>query len=161
DLPSGNARPQFDVLVIAGDLMPGAERGVKWLLGRVPEKPVIYVPGNHEFYGTDIDRTVEKAKEAAKGSEDVVLQDESEGIGDVTFAGGTAWTDFNLFGDVHRATRVAADRMNDFSKIRTARYQRRFQPHHALRRHIQTRRFLEAEMEKPRTGRLIVVTHHA
>ncbi|WP_371259238.1 metallophosphoesterase [Bradyrhizobium sp. WSM1743] len=61
DLPAGDARPQFDVLVIAGDLIPRMERGVTWLLERVPDRPVIYVAGNHEFYGTDIDRTVEKA----------------------------------------------------------------------------------------------------
>jgi hypothetical protein len=34
------------------------ERGVAWLLERVTDRPVIYVPGNHEFYGCDIDRTV-------------------------------------------------------------------------------------------------------
>ena len=59
DLPASDARPEFDVLVIAGDLVPKMERGVKWLLERVPDKPVVYVPGNHEAYGTDIDRTVE------------------------------------------------------------------------------------------------------
>jgi 3',5'-cyclic AMP phosphodiesterase CpdA len=34
DLPTGDARPEFDVLVIAGDLVPQMERGVKWLLKR-------------------------------------------------------------------------------------------------------------------------------
>jgi hypothetical protein len=28
DLPSGGARPDFDVLIITGDLIPRAERGV-------------------------------------------------------------------------------------------------------------------------------------
>jgi hypothetical protein len=51
--------------------------------------------------------------------------------------------------------------MNDFRRIRTGRYQLRFQPHHALARHLQARAFLETEMRKPRTGRLVVVTHHA
>jgi hypothetical protein len=59
DLPSGDARPSFDAMVLAGDLVPRMERGVKWLLERVPDRPVIYVPGNHEAYGTDIDRTLE------------------------------------------------------------------------------------------------------
>jgi 3',5'-cyclic AMP phosphodiesterase CpdA len=59
DLTAGNARPEFDVLVIAGDLVPKMERGVNWLLERVPDKPVVFVPGNHEAYGTVTDRTVE------------------------------------------------------------------------------------------------------
>ena len=61
DLPSGDARPHFHILVIAGDLVPRMERGVKWLRERVPDRPVIYVAGNHEGYGCDIDRTIEKA----------------------------------------------------------------------------------------------------
>jgi 3',5'-cyclic AMP phosphodiesterase CpdA len=33
DLPSAEARPDFDVMVVAGDLIPKMERGVAWLLG--------------------------------------------------------------------------------------------------------------------------------
>ena len=56
DLPSGDARPTFDIMVVAGDLIPRAERGVRWLLESVSDRPVIYVMGNHESYGTDIAR---------------------------------------------------------------------------------------------------------
>jgi len=161
DLLSGDARPRFHILVVAGDLIPRMERGVKWLRERVPDRPVIYIAGNHEGYGCDIDRTIEKAKEAAAGTSIHVLQDESVRIGDVTFAGATLWTDFGLFGDQWRAMRVAGEWMNDFRKIRTARYADRFRPQHALARHIQSRAFLETEMRKPRDGPLVVVTHHA
>ena len=99
DLPSGDARPRFHILVVAGDLIPRMERGVAWLRERVPDRPVIYVPGNHEGYGCDVDRTVEKAKQAAKGSKVFVLQNEAIRLGNVTFAGATLWTDFNLFAD--------------------------------------------------------------
>ena len=51
DLPSGAARPDFDVLVIAGDLIPNMERGVAWLAERVTDRPVVYIAGNHEFMG--------------------------------------------------------------------------------------------------------------
>ncbi|TYO61473.1 metallophosphoesterase [Bradyrhizobium hipponense] len=161
DLPAGDARPQFDVLVVAGDLIPRAERGVKWLQERVPDKPIVYIPGNHEAYGTDIDRTVEKAKVAAAGTNIHVLRHDSLQIGNVTFAGATLWTDFNLFGDQHRAMVVATERMNDFRKIRINRYLERFRPGHALARHLQARAFLDAEMRRPRGGPLVVVTHHA
>jgi predicted phosphodiesterase len=65
DLPSGDSRPQLDVMVVAGDLVPRMERGVAWLRERVTNRPVLYVAGNHEFYGCDIDRTVEKARQVA------------------------------------------------------------------------------------------------
>lgn len=161
DLLEGDARPRFDVLVIAGDLIPHAERGVRWLCERVADRPVIYVAGNHEFYGTDVDRTIEKARAAAAGTNIHVLQHDSIRIGDVTFAGATTWTDFDLFGDPHRAMVVAAARMNDFRKIRIGRYVERFRPSHALARHLQARAFLELEMRKPRPGKLVVISHHA
>jgi 3',5'-cyclic AMP phosphodiesterase CpdA len=65
DLPAPSERPPYDVLVVAGDLISRMERGVRWLAERVTDRPVIYVPGNHEGYGADIDRTVEKARQAA------------------------------------------------------------------------------------------------
>jgi Calcineurin-like phosphoesterase len=141
-LPPVDARPQFDVLVVAGDLVPRMERGVKWLLERFTEKPVIYIPGNHEGYGADIDRTVEKAKLAAEGTNVQVLQDETVTIDGTTFAGSTLWADFDLFGDQRRAMRVAGDRMNDHKKIRTNKYAERFRPQHALARHHASRAFL-------------------
>ena len=161
DLPAADARPCFDVLVVAGDLIPRMERGVAWLRERVPDRPVIYVPGNHEGYGCDVDRTVEKAKQAAEGSKVFVLQNEAIRLGNVTFAGATLWTDFNLFNDQRRSMVVAGERMNDFRKIRMAGYMERFRPPHALARHMASRAFLETEMRKPRGGPLVVVTHHA
>lgn len=161
DLPAGNARPQFDVLVLAGDLIPRMERGVKWLRERVTDKPVIYIAGNHEAYGVDIDRTLAKAKLAAEGTNIFVLQDEAITLDGVTFAGSTLWTDFQVAGDQRRGMAVSGERMNDFKKIRTARYVERFRPVHALARHTASRQFLEGELRTPRTGPLVIVTHHA
>ncbi|MGN6310703.1 MAG: metallophosphoesterase, partial [Xanthobacteraceae bacterium] len=138
-----------------------AGRMTRWLLERVADRRVIYVMGNHESYGTDIDRTLEKAKAAAGGSNVHVLQDEVAHIDNVTFVGATLWTDFALFGDAHRAMTVASDRMNDFRKIRTTRYMERFRPLHALARHRRSRAFIEAELRKERSGSSVVVTHHA
>jgi predicted phosphodiesterase len=162
-LPSGPCRPEFDALVVAGDLIPRMERGVKWLTERVTDKPVIYVAGNHEAYGVDIDRTLEKAMEAAEGTNVFVLQDRAVALGDTIFAGCTLWTDFALNGDPRRGMAVAGERMNDYRKIRTNRYAERFLPRHALRRHLASRAFIEGELRKPRGGgkRLVVVTHHA
>jgi predicted phosphodiesterase len=161
DLPAAAERPEFDVLVVAGDLITRMERGVRWLAERVSDHTVIYVAGNHECYGTDVDRTVEKAMEAARGTSVVVLADRAVLIGDTVFAGATLWTDFDLFGDPRRAMAVAGARMNDYRKIRVKSYAERFQPRHALVRHRASRAFIEGELRMPRVGNLVVVTHHA
>ncbi|MBR1178067.1 metallophosphoesterase [Bradyrhizobium sp. KB893862 SZCCT0404] len=162
DLPSGDARPDFDVMIVAGDLIPRAERGVRWLIERVPDRPVIYCMGNHEPYGQDIDIDLEKARIAAAGTNIHVMQNETLRVGHVIFAVTTLWTDFALHGDPHGAMALAGERMNDHKKIRINHYQQRFLPHHALTRHLKSVAFLKEEMRKPRgDDRLVVVTHHA
>lgn len=161
DLPGPGERPDYDVLVVAGDLMPRMERGVAWLRERVTDRPVIFIAGNHEAYGADIDRTVEKARSAAEGSNIHVLENETVEIAGVTFACATLWTDFGLYGDPQRAMLAAGEMMNDYRKIRIKRYAERFRPQHALARHATSRAFLEATMRRPRSGPLVVVTHHA
>lgn len=161
DLPAAAERPEFDVLVVAGDLITRMERGVRWLAERVSDRPVIYVAGNHEGYGVDVDRTVEKAMEAARNTNVVVLADRAVAIGDTVFAGATLWTDFDLFGDPRRAMAVAGARLNDYRRIRVKGYAERFQPCHALVRHGASRAFIESELRTPRAGKLAIVTHHA
>jgi predicted phosphodiesterase len=160
DLPAAGSRPDYDVLVVAGDLVTRMERGVAWLLKRVTDRPVVYVGGNHEAYGTDIDRTLEKARVAAAGTNVHVLENDSVTINGVTFFGAVGWTDFNLLGDQARAMRAAGDVMNDYGKIRHANYTRRLRPVDTLARHMATRAFLERELDKPKAGPRVVVTHH-
>jgi 3',5'-cyclic AMP phosphodiesterase CpdA len=162
DLPPPAERPSFDVMIVAGDLITRMERGVRWLRDRVDDRPVIYVSGNHESYGADLDRTVEKAKEAAFNTNVFVLADDSIQLGGVTYAGCCLWTDYCLYGDRRRAMAVAGARMNDFKKIRIRKYAERFRPQDALSRHLRSRAFLEAELRKPRGDEtVVVVTHHA
>jgi Icc-related predicted phosphoesterase len=158
DLPAGEARPDFDVLVAAGDIIPRMERGVKWLRDRVPDRDVIYVAGNHEAYGQDIDIDIEKARAAAVGTRIRVLQNDSVTIDGFTFVGATLWTDFDLFGDPDYAMAVAGETMNDYRKIRTRNYELRLRPMHTVKRHLESRDFIARELHKP--GRHVVVTHH-
>jgi predicted phosphodiesterase len=159
DLPAVADRPGYDVLVVAGDLVTKMERGVAWLLERVTDRPVIYVAGNHEFYGCDIDRTVEKARALAAGTNVHVLQNDSVEINGVVFIGCTFWTDFDLFGDADYAMMSAAEIMNDYRKIRLANYTLRLRPRHTLERHQESRAFIATELRKPKLGSRVVVTH--
>jgi predicted phosphodiesterase len=161
ELPPPAERPAFDVMVVAGDLVPGMQRGVRWLLDRVTDRPVIYIAGNHEAYSGDLDRTVEKAREAARGTNVVVMNDDTIEIGGVLFIASTLWTDFNLFGSPAIAMELAGGAMNDYRRIRHQNYARRLRPVDTLARHRASRRFIEAQLAAPFAGARVVVTHHA
>lgn len=160
DLPPPNARPQFDVMVMAGDLIPRMERGVKWLLERVQDRPIIYISGNHEFYGADFDRTIEKARTLAIGTNIHVLENDTVVIDGVRFIAATLWTDFAAFGNPDTAMLAAANNMNDYRRIRTSNYGRRIRPIDTLRRHEASRKFIDSELVKSHEGATVVVTHH-
>jgi predicted phosphodiesterase len=161
NLPSGKARPNFDVLIVAGDLIPKMERGVTWLLERITDRPVLYVAGNHEFYGCDIDRTVEKARAVARGTNVQVMQNDAVTIDGVLFVGATLWTDFNLHHKPFFAMNKAEEEMNDYSKIRKRNYAQRLRPSDTLARHLQSRDFIKRETCAARGVRKVVVaTHH-
>jgi 3',5'-cyclic AMP phosphodiesterase CpdA len=163
DLPPPGARPRCDVLIIAGDLVPGTERAVRWLQDRVRDLPVVVVAGNHEFYGRDVEIEIAKGRAAAAGSNIIFLERESRQIGSVLFIGCTLWTAFNLFGDERAAMAAAADGMRDYQKIRKDNYARRLRPSDTRDMHHRSRRFIRDELEKykDRTGPCVLVTHHA
>jgi predicted phosphodiesterase len=162
DLPPAAARPQFDVLIVAGDLVPGVVRGIRWLQDRVKE-PVVIVAGNHEFHGRDISIEIAKGRAAAAGSNVHFLSDSSVLISGTLFIGCTLWTPFNLFGDERAAMAAAADGMRDYQKIRKDNYARRLRPRDTRDMHYRSRRIIRDELEKykDRTGPCVLVTHHA
>ena len=49
----GGQIPQADLAIVAGDVREGLVSAVEWLALHIrPHMPVIFTPGNHEFYGT-------------------------------------------------------------------------------------------------------------
>lgn len=101
-----------DIVVAAGDIGP-VEVAVPWLaaLG----KPVVYVLGNHERYGTTVEGAVSRARALAEGTQVRVLENQAVVVGGVRFLGATLWTSYGNWAKplVHEALR----RMNDFHDI--------------------------------------------
>lgn len=98
DLPPPDG--QEDILVLAGDIDNGIA-GLTWAKEQ-SKCPVLYVPGNHEFYGMGpIGRTMRSISEYARdnGIHALVWPGDKVEIGDYWFVGGTLWTDFALFGE--------------------------------------------------------------
>jgi Icc-related predicted phosphoesterase len=149
-----------DVVVLAGDVHVGI-RGIAWCRERFPETPVIYVPGNHEYYGGAIPRLTEKLRDAAAGSRIFVLEDDAVEIAGVTFLGATLWTDFCLLGDPLLASREAGEVMNDYRRIRVSPSYRRLRPADTLARHHRSRRRLMMRLAERAPAPVVVVSHHA
>src|SRR5688500_19207056 len=81
-----------DVVVLAGDIAVRV-KGVAWAIAASRGRPVIYVPGNHEYYGDSIPRLTEKLRAAGAGSGVHVLDREEIIVDGTRFLGATLWTD--------------------------------------------------------------------
>ena len=147
-----------DVVVLAGDIWLGP-RGVEWA-ARSFDRPVLYVAGNHEYYGGHYRNTLVKMKRTAAGTGVSVLDAEQIVLGGVRFLAATLWTDFAITGNAVMAQLAAQQYMSDYSRIRAAAY-RRLRPADTRGAHLEARAFLRAALAEPFDGPTVVVTHHA
>jgi predicted phosphodiesterase len=150
---------EADVVVLAGDIARPTE-AIAWASGFT--KPVLYVPGNHEFYGGSIAGTVAELKRLSTGSRVRVLDDDEVTIEGVRFLGSTLWTDFKVAGEGEKqaaAMREAQRFMRDFSRIRLG--ESPFTPEASAVLFAQHAAWLAARLAQPRPGPTVVITHHA
>lgn len=151
-----------DVVVLAGDISRPRE-AVAFALRF--DKPVLYVPGNHEFYGGSLDGVTEQLRRLCDGTR-VHLLDEGELVlGGVRFLGTTLWTDFELFDDAQQraaAKDEAVRLMRDFSRIRIREDASEvFTPDHSALLFRRQAAWLEARLASVHHGPTVVITHHA
>ena len=147
-----------DVVVFAGDIGKGLQ-GIE--LANRCGKQVVYVAGNHEYYGGALPKLTEKMRDAA-GPNVAFLENDEITIAGVRFLGATLWTDFRLFGDAQTdyCMMVAGEQMNDFRKIRCSPRYNRLSPRETLMMHRQTRHWLRRSLDGAFAGPSVIVTHH-
>ncbi|TDR18269.1 metallophosphoesterase [Marinicella litoralis] len=149
-----------DVVVLAGDVHV-KDNGFKWASDKIKEIPVIYVLGNHEFYGAAYPKLVDKLKEDCKGSNIHVLENDSININGINFLGCTLWTDFNLFGasriDGYQCQQV----MTDYKKIRLSPKFSKVRSIDIFSIHRKSLNWLTNKLDELEGQKNIVVTHHA
>lgn len=154
------ARP--DVAVLAGDIWSD-ESAVRWA-GETFPCPVVFVPGNHEYYERELRRSRRAMAACARGAKVHVLDDGEVILDGVRFLGATLWTDFALLGDREAAMAAAHRGMTDFRLIRiddgVGDPPRAFTPADAASLHAASLRFLSASLARPHHGPTVVVTHH-
>jgi len=163
--------PDADVCVVAGDVGEGLAKSIRWLHEHIGQHmPVVFVAGNHEFYGSAVDEAWQEARAlqvACPGVE--LLEDESVVIGGVRFVGSTLWTDYEVLirhSDPALGLRWAMDScalgMNDHRKIKFRKKPwMRWRPQEARIAHLRSRAFIERTLAEPHAGPTVVVTHHA
>lgn len=141
--PPANA----DVAIAAGDI-----QNDDFLVALARQLPVVFVAGNHEFYGHAYAERL-AALRALPGV--TVLDNNTATIGGVRIHGATLWTDY---GYNPLAAETARRSMNDHRYIKWTKdpYQR-FLPSHATKMHEASRRYLASNVKAGD----VVVTHHA
>lgn len=164
----------YDIVVLAGDIAVGVQ-AVHWARreSTFAGKPVVLVPGNHEFYNSERTRMLGQLREAAAGSNVHLLDRDEVTLHGVRFLGATLWTDFELDvaqgTDVAQAMRDATRGLNDFGGAIRERQAdststHRFSPLDAAREHALSRAWLHERLRSPVDASVtatVVVTHHA
>jgi predicted phosphodiesterase len=167
---------EFDIVLLAGDIHNPGVRGIAWAAKVFNGKPVVYVPGNHEFYDEEMHLQLDAMRGAAQGTNVHVLSRNSVVIDGVRFLGATLWTDFALpvagVTDIARALEVANRDVVDFQVIKMADpsiprhrgddvVRRRLRAEDTLAMHQVDRDWLRGELEAGSPLPTVVVTHHA
>ncbi len=121
----------------------------------------IYCSGNHEFYHGRYPDAYDWLREEIKNYPNIHFLDmESVEIDDITFVGGTLWTDMNK--NDPTTMHMIEGMMNDFRIIRNSqRNYAKFRPLDAVVHHKQTVEYIKKVVDSDRAKRYVVVGHHA
>jgi predicted phosphodiesterase len=157
-----DSRP--DVVILAGDINTGA-KAVEWASEVFAGLPVLYVQGNHEAYGANLDDVQDHIDAACAASENVIFLNCREvRLDGVRFLGAIMWTDFCLFGDDQRRScfMEAEAGMNDYKRIRLAKKgYRKLRAGDTVQFHAIQRAWLAQKLADPFDGKTVVATHMA
>ena len=182
--------PGAEIVVLAGDLAPAKHRAIR-LAAEIWKDAahILYVPGNHEFHGSDIEEARRLLARDCAACGVTLLDTDAVTIGHVRFIGATLWTDFRLYsrsargpgtGGVRdwlaqsrdttaeaKARREAGKRFGDFTGLIRDRDAPAgdglLTTGETARRHARDRAFIEAEIAAAHEAGLeaVVITHHA
>ena len=122
---------------------------------------VVVIAGNHEFYHGRWKDTIQHLRdEYSKFPNVYFLEQDLKIIDDVTFIGGTLWTDCNK-GDPLTLNALSGI-MNDFRVIRNdEKAYIKLKPENTVFRHRQTVGYFKTVLDDRKDSKVVVVGHHA
>ena len=153
-----------DILVLAGDVCPIKSKRWIALLDATGDafKHILWVPGNHEYYGSDLILSGRvhynrvSRWNAAVGYEKLIyLNQKTIEIDNVKFIGCTLWTDFDRENPIAMLTSNKI--MNDYNRIKMHR--RKLKPVETTYIHRDQKNWLFKESKAKGTN--VVISHHA
>jgi len=142
-----------DVLVLAGDIASGSSNTMKVIRDfKARGFPnIIFVPGNHEYYGTSFaDFNTKMATKSASVPGVHVLNPGVITIGDVLFIGATLWSNF---ADNPISQGFASRGISDFRLIKG------FTTRNCAELYYEHVEFIKHQYENRGTKKIVVVTH--
>jgi len=149
-----------DVVVLAGDIGVGIS-GIEWAR-KTFSCPVIYVAGNHEFYGQHFDDLIPELRAAAAGSNVRFLENDAVLVDGVRFIGASLWTDYELDCTPSYSMGFAQEVMSDFKVILDGPQEAlvKLTPERTVERFHDSLAAITQLVEQPFSGKTVVVTHH-
>jgi 3',5'-cyclic AMP phosphodiesterase CpdA len=125
---------------------------------------VIYILGNHEHYHGDFATThniIKSMLESNFLSNVYLLDNEIKQIDDVTFIGGTLWTDMNREDPI--TLYHMKSMMNDFRCVRntTLGTNVRFFPEDAVEEHVKMKQYIQSVVQGNHDTKYVGVGHHS
>jgi len=153
-----------DAVMFAGDIGPGFQ-GIDWINNTVTDDvPVMYTPGNHEFYGEPLWEHQARLAFRAKECEIDFLNNSTVVHNGVRFIGSTLWTDFNLHNSRDLAMLAAPTTISDYIAIDVEdddMFSGQVTPAIILNEHEHSIKYVISQLEIPFDGKTVVMTHHA
>jgi len=172
-----------DVLILGGDICVAADIAQRDPYGVMGEQyrsnrfhefferccarfpHVIFIVGNHEHYNGDFQKTIPHFRDVLGYLKNLhILEKETFMLDDITFIGGTLWTDMNRrdMRTLHEISRM----MNDFRCVVNSADDERSWPSQftttdAANDHDIMLEFIRTTVEADVTKRYVVVGHHA
>ena len=122
---------------------------------------VVYIAGNHEFYNGKFHKGIQYLRDECSKFPNVhFLERDCVKIEDVTFIGGTLWTDMNK-GDP-LTLHAVRDMMNDFRIIKNdEKGYTNLKPADTVIRHKETLAYIRSVIAERHDEKFVVVGHHS
>jgi predicted phosphodiesterase len=156
-----------DILILAGDIFCAKHFKTNGHLHGVYDTfledcsknydKVLYVKGNHEFYGYNYEGTHRKILDNLPDNFHL-LENDTVKIGDWNFIGFTLWTNFRNANPLEMME--AEQCMNDYKVIRIGSNYRKMRAQDTLNFHLESRDYLLKQLEILKDN-VFVISHHA
>ena len=110
---------EVDIVILAGDIGK-KDQGIHWARNTWPNTDIIYVAGNHEFYGEERNAVIQSLRTAADETGVHYLDNDEVVIQSTRFLGCTLWTNFHLYGWERQSEcmELGQHALNDFKLIK-------------------------------------------